>query len=208
MEKATVTLYRQLRARDVYLEKQDWKDLENSFSEDQRNGIYFYSYQDADVPFYIGKCNARSYKIVGRVWQELADYEQGKYWLVKDLTQLATLSCFRADNQNNAEFYKPGEKPPDSLFQQFLDNIYITFATVSGDVSIEQVEAFLQRYVVNSRGLQLKWIGDGGMRLSRTDGTAELSVEIIISPDPKTKGQLSRLKFLDVFRNGQITVID
>lgn len=208
MGKATVTLYRQLPAGEVYCHDQNWRRLEDSFNEEQRSGIYFYSYQDADVPFYIGKCNAKSYKIVGRVWQELDDYKQGKYWLAKDLSQLATLSCFRAENQDKTEFHKPGDQVPEEVFQRFLDSVYITFATVTGDGSIEEMEALLQKHVVKSRGLQPKWIGDGGMRLSGADGTAELSVEIIISPDPNAKGQISRLNFLNVFRKGQILFVD
>jgi len=79
-----LVVHKQLKALDIYGEGCNWKELYASFIDEQEHGIYFYTYKDSNVPYYIGKSHAKSYKIVGRVWSELNDYKNGRYWLSKN----------------------------------------------------------------------------------------------------------------------------
>lgn len=71
-------VHKQLKALDIYGEGINWKELYDSFVDGQEHGIYFYTYKDSSIPYYIGKSQAKSYKIAGRVWDELNDYVNGR----------------------------------------------------------------------------------------------------------------------------------
>lgn len=136
----------------------------------------------APYPFYIGKCNAGQYNIVGRVWSELDDYNKGKYWLPKEVGQLRDLTCFKAntpEGKNIEDIFFPPVSGPTSMpegekqtLQEFMKAVWITFAVVQSveeKVRIEDVEAKLQNDLVAKLQLAPKWIGDGGQNLAKAD---------------------------------------
>jgi hypothetical protein len=142
--------YRQLKAKDIYITEKNsekWNKLYASFK-GYPQGIYFYTFGlDALSPFYIGKCTAKSYNIVGRVWSELDDYHKGKYWLPRNMGQLRELDCFKKstlEGQRLEEnFFPPvsGSTMPneeDEALKKFMDEVWITFAAVLGDIRNEE----------------------------------------------------------------------
>lgn len=197
--------YRQMQAREIYVSNSEWKKL---FDEFQRtpDGIYFYTYDDAEYPFYIGICRAKSYNIAGRIWAELDDYKEGQYWFVRDLEKLRDLSCFKkgiAKSEWDGLFFPPGQKPPEDHFEKFLDKVWITFTQVekvNPEASLESIEAALQDHLVNKLGLVERWIGDGGKALAKVNdsSTNGLVVKFTLMPG-QTDWEILRTKFFSAF---------
>ena len=197
-------VYRQMQAREIYVSNSEWKNLYNEFQKTP-DGIYFYTYDDAEYPFYIGICRAQSYNIAGRIWAELDDYKEGQYWFVKDLEKLRDLSCFKKEMTKPKQdlFYYPGEKPPEKHFEEFLDKVWITFTQVekvNPEVSLELIEAALQDHLVNKLGLAERWIGDGGKGLAKVkdSSTDGLAVKFTLMPG-QTDWEVLRTKFFEAF---------
>jgi len=69
-----IRIHMQLKASEIYsCNDGQWKGLYDKFEDNNiRNGIYFYTYGDSRIPFYIGKSTAKSYNIRA---------EYGKNWI-------------------------------------------------------------------------------------------------------------------------------
>ncbi|MFW6029991.1 MAG: hypothetical protein ACOCRO_07015, partial [Halanaerobiales bacterium] len=173
----TLNIHEQLKAKEIYFGV--WKPLYNKFEDKQkRHGIYFYSYGDSKIPFYIGKCTAESYNILGRVWQELDDYKNGRYWLCRQPEKYKDLTCFK-DNYSKENYFKPNsdieEEEFKTVINEFLNRTVITFSYItygrsnSNDKAeiISSVESYMQKKLVNDINLEPNWIGDGGDRLKK-----------------------------------------
>ena len=175
--KINLMVHKQLKALDIYGEGINWKELYDSFVDGQEHGIYFYSYNDSSIPYYIGKSQAKSYKIVGRVWDELNDYANGRYWLSKNPDLLADLTCFKKDYPDTGNFFAPGTDPGKGDFkkavEKLLKNTVISFSYLQDDNDnqglylINDVECQLQYNLVKKYDLDKGWVGDGGAKLSK-----------------------------------------
>lgn len=193
--KITIVIHKQLSAREIYGASIVWKELYASFNEQaEQHGLYFYTYKDSKLPYYIGKSFAKSYKIVGRVWSELDDYKNGRYWLCKNPDLLQTLECFREHYKAADNFFKPGTGLNETGFIQavdkLLDNTKISFAYLKnsdGEPITEQivdVETQLHDNLVTKHKLERGWVGDGGKNLSKGSGDQnhELCIEYTVHP--------------------------
>lgn len=160
---------------------QSWDELYSYFqnNENFRNGIYFYHFGDSKNPFYIGKSVAKSYNILGRVWEEIDDYAKGRYWFPKDVTKLANAVCYKSDGFRDDIFFKPPISHNDELFKEqsklFLSNVSILFSYMTSDAIIDKKdlihlsETVLQNRLIDNLNLERGWIGDGGSNLTRVD---------------------------------------
>ena len=204
-KKTTVNLiiYRQLQANEILVDNGKWKKLNESFA-DTPHGIYFYTFgKDAHVPFYIGMCGAKEDNIVGRVKKELKkDYSCGGNWLPKDVSMLKNLDCFKKstfEHQKKEElFYPPKENSnitneQKKAINKFMDSVFITFGRIEPekDVLLKQVEAKLQKHIVNKFKLEPTWIGDAGQKKKGIEG-----LSIIFKNETGKK-----INFLDVFKD-------
>ena len=209
-KKTTVNLiiYRQLQANEILVDNGKWKKLNESFA-DTPHGIYFYTFgKDAHVPFYIGMCKAKTYNIVGRVWDELNDYSEGIYWLPKNVSMLKNLDCFKEStfkHQKKEElFYLPVEEGRNITNEQkkainkFKDSVFITFGRIEPekDVLLKQVEAKLQKHIVNKFELERGWIGDAGQKFAQVSEKGKEGLSIIFKNETGKK-----INFLDVFKD-------
>src|SRR5574340_1192363 len=61
-----LVVHRQLNARDILVVGDKWKELYDFFQEGvKKYGLYFYTYKKSPMPFYVGKCTAKSFNILG-----------------------------------------------------------------------------------------------------------------------------------------------
>jgi hypothetical protein len=206
-KKTTVNLiiYRQLQANEILVDNGKWKKLNESFA-DTPHGIYFYTFgKDAHVPFYIGMCKAKTYNIVGRVWDELNDYSEGIYWLPKNVSMLKNLDCFKESTRQKKEglFYPPKENSnitneQKKAINKFMNSVFITFGRIEPekDVLLKQVEAKLQKHIVNKLKLEPTWIGDAGQNLTGVSKKGKEGLSIIFKNETGKK-----INFLDVFED-------
>ncbi|MCL4467501.1 MAG: hypothetical protein M1591_01025 [Deltaproteobacteria bacterium] len=211
--KVNVIIYKQLQAREVYKLNKEWKELYQSFSQTP-HGVYFYTLdKDAIFPFYIGMCIAKTYYIIGRVWEELDDYCHGLYWLPKDVFMLKNLDCFKNSTHNQKDlFYEPVKEPSEikerqQAIENFMSSVFITFGKIESEeggsliqdeehILIRQIEAKLQNHLVKKLDLKPNWIGDGGQNFAKVN-KEDLKELSIILKDKTDKG----IKFLDVFKD-------
>jgi hypothetical protein len=201
-KKTTVNLiiYRQLQANEILVDNGKWKKLNESFA-DTPHGIYFYTFsKDAHVPFYIGMCKAKTYNIVGRVWEELKkDYSCGRNWLPKDVSMLKSLDCFKKSTFKHRKqkelFYLPVKEGRNITNEQkkainkFMESVFITFGRIESeeDVSLKQVEAKLQNHIVNKFKLKPRWIGDGGKNFAQVSKKGIEGLSIIFKNETGKK---------------------
>ena len=170
-----VIVHKQLPAREI-LNNDLWRANYCYFSGGNRgSGIYFYLYGSSSIPFYIGMCAAKSYNILGRVWNELDDYRNGKYYLPKNPEKLSSLECFTKASSHET-FFIPGkyDKEDDAFLKALdtmLNNTRILFSYLETDPQVDHeqminviynIEALFQRNVVDTLKLEPKWIGDKG----------------------------------------------
>ncbi len=193
--KITLVIHKRLCAKKIYGDDVVWKDLYATFNEqDEQHGLYFYTYGNSKLPFYIGKSLAKSYKIVGRVWSELDDYKKGRYWLCKKPELLRDLKCFKEDYKAAENFFAPGTDPNNPEFDQavekLLEKTIISFAYLknsAGETITEQigeVETQLHNNLVSRYELERGWVGDGGKNLSKSSNkNHDLSFEYIVNPE-------------------------
>ena len=124
-------VHRQLNARDILVVGDKWKELYDFFQEGvKKYGIYFYSYKNNPMPFYVGKCTAKSFNILGRVWDELDDCERGSSWLGKEISMLQEFEPFNEeDPENNTlnPWKKLTGKNLKNRIKRFINNITVTF---------------------------------------------------------------------------------
>jgi len=206
-KKTTVNLiiYRQLQAKEILVDNGKWKKLNKAFA-DTPHGIYFYTFgKDAHVPFYIGMCKAKTYNIVGRVWDELNDYSEGIYWLPKNVSMLKNLDCFKKSTPQKKKglFYPPKENSnitneQEKAINKFKDSVFITFGRIEPekDVLLKQVEAKLQKHIVNKFELERGWIGDAGQKFAQVSEKGIEGLSIIFKNETGKK-----INFLDVFKD-------
>ena len=170
--KISVVIHKQLPARDI-LNETLWRTNYNYFNEGKRkNGIYFYSYNNSTIPYYIGMSAAN---ILGRVWDELNDYRNGEYYLPKEPDKLSTLECFKSGSSPES-FFIPGDFDKDDKYFQdilntMLDNTKIIFSYLEMNPQVDDekmryvfynIEALFQKNIVAAKKLHPKWIGDEG----------------------------------------------
>ena len=207
-KKTTVNLiiYRQLQAKEILVDNGKWKKLNKAFA-DTLHGIYFYTFgKDAHVPFYIGMCGAKEDNIVGRVKKELKkDYSCGGNWLPKDVSMLKNLDCFKESTSQKKEglFYPPKENSnitneQKKAINKFMNSVFITFGRIEPekDVLLKQVEAKLQKHIVNKLKLEPTWIGDAGQNLTGVSKKGKEGLSIIFKNETGKK-----INFLDVFED-------
>ena len=186
-------IHKQLDALDIYGEGCNWKELYDSFNGEQEHGIYFYTYKNSNIPYYIGKSHAKSYKIVGRVWDELNYYVNGRYWLPKNPDLLTDLTCFKKDYTEEGNFFTPGTEPEEEDFKEavekLLNKTIISFSYLEDETGkhvldlINDIEVQLQYNLVEKYKLARGWIGDGGASLSKGEsGDHVLHFKYIVNP--------------------------
>lgn len=170
-----VVVHSRLSARDI-LNESLWKDNYCYFNGGKRNnGIYFYSYYNAKIPYYVGMCAAKSYNIIGRVWDELNDYREGRYYLPKETEKLSTLECFTRESSAQTFFipgyYDKDDKAFQDTLNKMLDNTTVLFSYLETDPQVDasmmkkivyNIEAYFQNNIVTAKRLHPKWIGDHG----------------------------------------------
>lgn len=173
--KIVVVIHKQLTAREI-LNEDSWRSSYNYFNEGKRNnGIYFYTYNKSTIPYYIGICASKSYNILGRVWTELNDYRNGRYYLPTEPDRLSTLECFK-NGISPETFFIPGSFSKDDKSYQdalntMLDNTRVIFSYLEmnpqADYSkikhiIYNIEALFQKNIVDAMDLHPKWIDGEG----------------------------------------------
>jgi len=118
---------------------------------------------------------AKSYNILGRVWDELNDYRNGRYYSPKDPDKLSTLECFKSGSSPET-FFIPGNYDKDyKSFQETLntmiDNTKIIFSYLETNPQVDyekmehityNIEALFQKNIVTAKNLYPKWIGGQG----------------------------------------------
>lgn len=181
-----IRIYKQLKASEIYpCNDGQWKGLYDKFEDNNiRNGIYFYTYGDSRIPFYIGKSTAKSYNILGRVWEELDQCSNGFYWFPRDVNRYKDAECYKMKNFKdvnyiNNNFFAPSNSlKSDTEFQKqlklYLDNVIISFSYLEllcDDVERNQktnyLESYLQERLKYNEALDSGWIGDGGSNLTK-----------------------------------------
>jgi len=196
-----VVVHKKLSAREI-LDEALWKANYSYFNEEQhKNGIYFYTYNSSKVPYYIGMSAAKSYNILGRVWSELNDYQNGRYYMPKEPDQLSNLECFKSECSPES-FFIPGDYDKDDkyfqeMLKKLLDNTDIIFSFLEMIPEVESkdikdiffnIEAIFQTNIVKAMKLQPKWIGDKG-RGYFTDQKYNYKINIVFK-DPYLENTL------------------
>ncbi len=164
-----LVIHRQLNARDILVVGDKWKELYDFFQEGAKKyGIYFYNYDEDSTPFYIGKCTAKSFNILGRVWDELDDCERAASWLGKDISLIEEFNRFNeGEPEGNTlnPFKKLAGKNQKKRIKRFLDNLKVTFTYLDIneearvlDKIISDLEVILQDKLIERDLLSKSWI--------------------------------------------------
>ncbi len=190
-------VHKLLPAQAILVEGKEWSDLYRYFS-NYPHGIYFYTFGDSKIPCYIGKCTASSYNILGRVWDELDDYRNGKYWVPRDVNKLKNLECF-IDPINRSQFFQPDDEAkiatPEwkSAIKQFIRDMRISFSYLIAPAPYSpsemialthDIEALLQLQLVRRFNLSPGWIGDGGINVTGANPDNQYKYNIKFLTDP------------------------
>lgn len=165
-----LVVHRQLPAKDILVIGDKWKDLYDFFqSGSQKHGLYFYNYKENSLPFYVGKCTAKSFNILGKVWDELDDCERGESWLGKDISLLQEFEFFNSSIENDSlnPWKKLTGKNMKNRIKNFLDNINISFSYLNNiddirllDKILSDVEVILQDKLIKKNILSSKWVDE------------------------------------------------
>ncbi len=164
-----LVIHRQLNARDILVVGDKWKELYDFFQEGAKKyGIYFYNYKEDNTPFYIGKCTAKSFNILGRVWDELDDCERAASWLGKDISLIEEFNRFNEGEPEGSAlnpFKKLAGKNQKKKIKKFLDNLKVTFTYLDIneearvlDKIISDLEVILQDKLIERDLLSKSWI--------------------------------------------------
>lgn len=111
----------------------------------------------------------------GRVWDELNDYREGRYYLPKETEKLSTLECFTRESSAQTFFipgyYDKDDKAFQDTLNKMLDNTMVLFSYLETDPQVDasmmkkivyNIEAYFQNNIVTAKRLHPKWIGDHG----------------------------------------------
>lgn len=164
-----LVIHRQLNARDILVEGDKWKKLYDFFQEGAKKyGIYFYTFNGKNIPFYAGKCTAKSFNILGRVWDELDDCKRGASWLGKDISIIEDFKEFNEGEPEGSSlnpFKKLTGKNRKNRIVRFLDNLKVTFTYLDIkeearvlDKIISDLEIVLQDKLIERDMLCASWI--------------------------------------------------
>ncbi len=167
-------IHRQLSAREILVVGDKWKELYDFFQEGAKKyGIYFYTYKNNNVPFFIGKCTAKSFNILGRVWDELDDCDRGSSWLGKDISLLEEFEQFNEGDPNGGSFNpwkKITGKNLKNKIKRFLDNLIVTFSYIDTnedtriiDKILSDIEIILQEKLIERHILSKNWIDSSSL---------------------------------------------
>jgi hypothetical protein len=164
-----LVIHRQINARDILVVGDKWKELYDFFQEGAKKyGIYFYNYNEDNTPFYIGKCTAKSFNILGRVWDELDDCERASSWLGKEISIIEEFQKFNEGEPEGGSlnpFKKITGNNQKKKIKRFLDNLLVTFTYLDIkeearvlDKIISDLEIMLQDKLVEREILSKAWI--------------------------------------------------
>jgi hypothetical protein len=169
MMNVNLVIHRQLNARDILVVGDRWKELYDFFQEGAKKyGIYFYNLKDDRTPFYIGKCTAKSFNILGRVWDELDDCERAASWLGKEISLIEEFKKFNEGEPEVSSlnpFRKIAGKNQKKRIKRFLDNLMVTFTYLDIkeesrvlDKIISDLEIMLQDKLIERDILSTQWV--------------------------------------------------
>ncbi len=193
-----LVIHRQLNARDILVVGDKWKELYDFFQEGAKKyGIYFYNFKEESTPFYIGKCTAKSFNILGRVWDELDDCERSASWLGKDISIIEDFKKFNESEPEGSSlnpFKKLTGKNQKNRIKRFLDNLKVTFTYLDTreearvlDKIISDLEIIFQNKLIERDILSKSWID------TKDFNDPEHAKDYVINPVYNIKGSYIRI---------------
>ena len=136
-----------------------WRANYCYFSGEIGSGIYFYLYGSSSIPFTL-VCAAKSYNILGRVWNELDDYRNGKYYLPKNLKTVVSGMLY--ESKFSRTFFIPGKyDKEDDAFLKALDTMLNNtriFFYLETDPQVDHEQMINVIYNIEALFREMSWI--------------------------------------------------